>query len=283
MRLLVTGGSGLLGRELVRQAVGRGDDVIGTRLTGPGDGPVLDVRDAGSVRRLIVDARPDAVIHTAYRQAGERMRDVNVGGSASVAEAVAAAGARLVHLSTDVVFNGEGERAWQEADAPDPVTDYGRAKADAELAVASAHPGASIVRTSLLYAGDRPAPHEALALDAADGRADVRFFTDEVRCPIAVPDLAAALLELLGIDHVGTLHVAGPVALNRFAFAGLIAAAHGRDPARLIPGLSAETGTPRPLNCALDTSLARSLLQTPIRPPADVLGAGPGPARPPVD
>src|SRR5438445_2395658 len=105
-RLLITGGSGYLGRAL--PALAEPDwDVTATRLTQPGSGPVLDVRDAVAVGLLIERLRPDLVVHAAYLPAGEDMMDVNVAGAGDVARASAAVGARLVHLSTDFVFDGE--------------------------------------------------------------------------------------------------------------------------------------------------------------------------------
>jgi dTDP-4-dehydrorhamnose reductase len=273
VRLLITGASGYLGGELLRRAPAAGWAATGTRLASPGAGPVLDVRDAEAVGRLVTEIAPAAVVHTAYRQSGDDMVDVNVAGSANVARAAADAGARLIHLSTDFVFNGEKEGAYAEHDAPAPVTAYGVSKLEAERHVAAAHPGALLVRTSLLYAGAEPGPHERLVADAIAGTADVGFFTDELRCPIAVGDLAAALLELLESDVRGPLHVAGSEVVSRYDFALLVANAAGLDRARLRPALSAELAVRRPRNCALDCARATALLETRLRGASEVLGA----------
>lgn len=277
VRLLVTGGSGYLGGELLRRARAVGWAAIGTRLSAPGDGPVLDVRDVDAVARLVGREAPDAVIHTAYVQSGPAMDDVNVAGSANVARAAAAAGARLIHLSTDVVFDGEKVGAYSEDDPPAPVTAYGASKRAAEHAVAEADPRALIVRTSLLYGGPRPAPHERLVADAIAGTADVGFFTDELRCPVVVGELASALLELLATDLRGPLHVAGEQTLSRFELACLLADAAGLDRSRLRPASSADLPERRPRNCALDCSRARALLRTKLRGAGEVLGAATGP------
>ena len=273
VRLLITGGSGYLGGELVRRAPAAGWDATGTRFASPGDGPVLDVRDAAAVERLVGEFGPAAVVHTAYLQSGPDMADVNVAGSANVARAAAAAGARLIHLSTDFVFDGEKDGAYREDDEPAPVTPYGESKLAAERAVAAEHPAALLVRTSLLYAGPQPGPHERLVADAIAGTADVGFFTDELRCPIAVGDLAAALLELLEGDLRGPLHVAGSETVSRYRFAALVAEAAGLDRERLRPALSAELPVRRPRNCALDCSRAAAVLATRLRGPSEVLGA----------
>jgi dTDP-4-dehydrorhamnose reductase len=256
-RLFVTGLGGYLGGELGRRAPLAGWEVEG--IVGSAQ---IDVRDADAVRAAVVAARPDVVVHTAYRMddAG-----VNVAGTRAVAAAAVAAGARLVHLSTDVVF-GDGERPLREDDPPGPVTAYGESKLEAERACP---PGALIVRTSLLYGGDRPSPHEVAAIDAADGARDMAFFTDEVRCPIAVGDLAQALLELAATDVVGPLHVAGADAVDRLEFARLVAARHGRDPDALRGGVG---GPGRPKRLALDCARARALLRARLRGVREVLG-----------
>jgi dTDP-4-dehydrorhamnose reductase len=250
----------------VRLAAQRRWRVVGTYLTNEpaGEALRLDVRDGAAVDAAFAEVRPDRVIHTAYRQSGDDARAVTVDGAANVAAAAARARARLVHVSTDVVFSGRLGRPYRERDRPDPITDYGRAKADAERAVAERAPAAAIVRTSLLLAGREPSPHERVALDAAGGEAPYGFFTDELRCPIAVADAAAALIELCHQAFAGPLHVAGPDAVSRYELACLIACARGLS-TDAIPAASGAAGAGRPADCRLDTTWARSLLGTRIR------------------
>jgi dTDP-4-dehydrorhamnose reductase len=209
-----------------------------------------DVRDPSAVAAALDAARPEAVIHTAYIQDGPDARSTNVDGSAVVAEAARARGVRLVHVSTDVVFSGRLERPLREDDIPDPITDYGRTKADAEAAVIAAHPEAVIVRTSLIYGGAKPSRQELMALDPS-----ARFYEDEIRCPIRAPDLAAACLELARRPEInGPLHVAGPDAVSRLEFARLFA-----------PHAEGSRRPPdRPGDLRLDCSKAYSLLETEI-------------------
>jgi dTDP-4-dehydrorhamnose reductase len=215
------------------------------------------------VERAFRSARPDAVVHTAYVLDGDGIHETNVDGAAAVARAAAAVGARLVHLSTDVVFDGRKPGRYREDDAPAPVYAYGRSKAEAERAVAAANPEALIVRTSLIYGGVEPSPHERRALEG-----ELAFYTDEIRSPVQVGDLADALIELAGLDVAGPLHVAGADDVSRYELARLVVAAHGGDPDRLRAGTS--TGD-RPRNCALDSSRARALLRTRLRGVREVL------------
>jgi dTDP-4-dehydrorhamnose reductase len=255
-RLLVTGGCGYLGRELVARAPARRWTVRATRFERPPCGDAewvrVDVRDAAAVRAAVEGV--DAIVHTAYRQgAGEG--EVNVAGSEAVARA--SGGRRLVHLSTDLVFRGDRGR-YREEDEPDPVNSYGRSKAEAERRVAGRRPDATLVRTSLIYGGAEPGPQELLA------REHRRFFVDELRSPVQVGDLAEAILELLALDRPGPLHVAGADDISRFELAVLL----GADRAQL----EAATTTPdRARDVTLDSSRARALLETPLRGVYEVL------------
>ena len=254
VHLLVTGGSGFLGRRVVRLAAAAGIDVVA-----PGSAE-LDVRDAAAVAQYVRSIRPAAIAHLAYRV---DERDTIVDGSAHVARCAAQSGARLVHLSTDVVFGGRAE-PYTEDDSPAPVYPYGAAKAEAERVVAEIDPGAVLVRTSLLYAADPHdpgAPIEAVRRALQD-HASV-FFSDEVRCPALVDDVAAGVIalchdrSLVGVS--GPLHVAGTDALSRFELAQTIASWLGVDGAALRAGTHADLGLVRPGQLILDSTRAASL------------------------
>ncbi|HEX6390220.1 MAG TPA: sugar nucleotide-binding protein [Solirubrobacteraceae bacterium] len=249
--IFVTGVSGDLGRALAARA-----DVAGSVHSRPLPGRhALDVRDAAAVRRAFATERPDVVIHTAYRQDDDTVtRD----GAAVVATEAARAGARLIHLSSDLVFRGALGRALTEDDAPDALAGYGRAKADAERLVAEAHPDALIVRTSLLLgAPGPPLRHELMARDPG-----AFFYDDELRSPMSAGDLADALLELASLDVGGVLHIAGADDVTRLELARLIN-----------PSARGGPGPPeRPKVCALDCARARALLSTRLRGVRELLG-----------
>lgn len=259
MTLLVTGGTGYLGGELVRRAGAAAEH------------PRLELLDPVTVRRGIEAVRPSTVIHTAYRQDDPR---VNTGGSAAVAEAAAAVGARLVHISTDLVFDGTKREPYTEDDEPNPLDDYARSKLEAERRVLDLHPDALVVRTSLLVGREQPGRQERAVLEAARGEREMTFFEDEWRSPILVADLAAALLELAETEVKGILHVAGADAVNRHELACMIAAAHGLSTELLRGGTIAESGLERAANCVLDSGRARALLDTALPGVRDRIGAG---------
>ncbi|HZS23483.1 MAG TPA: sugar nucleotide-binding protein [Gaiellaceae bacterium] len=259
MKLLVTGGAGYLGSEVCRLAEERGFEVLAGRFRRepPHGRPVaLDVRDADAVERLVMRLGPDAVIHTAYVQHGPEMHETIVRGSHAVAAAAHRAGARLLHLSTDLVFDGEQGAPYAEADEPRPIMAYGAAKLEAEQLVARVHPHATLVRTSLLYG--QPGPQEALAL-----RDGAELYTDEIRCPTRVEDLASALLELIPLEQAGPLHVAAPGAVSRYELARALRAAAGADPDGVRGVPSPRDGRAR--NVALDSSKAAEMLGRALR------------------
>lgn len=236
----ITGATGFLGRELARQAPTSSVERV-------------DVRDGAGVRRLFRRLRPAVVVHTAYRQDGPGAWETTVDGAHNVAAAAAGAGARLVHISTDVIFDGSKGSPYIEEDPLSPVTEYGRAKAEAELRVAAACPGALLVRTSLILGGPghEPSKHELAAADAT-----ATFYEDEIRCPVQVGDLAAAVLELAALDVSGPLHVAGQDAVSRAELAELVAG-------RRVRRVPAPAG--RPLDCSLDCTRAAELLGRRLR------------------
>jgi dTDP-4-dehydrorhamnose reductase len=216
-----------------------------------------DVRDRAAVDDLVRRHRPDAIVHTAYVQADW---DVTATGAAHVALAAQRYGARLVLVSSDVVFSGEAVH-YDETARPDPITPYGAAKAAAETTALVVCDDVLVARTSLIL-GDGASKHERL-VHALAGGADGALFEDEWRCPVHVADLAAALVELAADDLQGVLHVAGADAMTRLELGRLIARRDGLDADRL-RGRS-RAGIPGPLDVRLDSSRAREHLATRLR------------------
>lgn len=225
----------------------------------PGTAVQLDLCDAQAVNTIISQQRPTTIIHTAC---SNRSETAIVPAAYNLATAAAEHSVRLVHVSTDMVFDGNHAPYRDDTD-PNPLQTYGEAKAAAERAISSSCPRASIARTSLIF-GIEPLDHQTrwLAADTAAGK-PVHLFTDEMRCPIWVDTLAQALLELAAGDYTGVLNVASPEALNRWEFGLKMLGLLGMEPsANVRPTLQADSDLIRPANLTLDVSRAQRLLRT---------------------
>ncbi|MGH3742601.1 MAG: SDR family oxidoreductase, partial [Micromonosporaceae bacterium] len=228
-QLVITGASGYLGRELARQAVEVGWAVVGLFRSAPGDVVGVewrraDIRERDDIATMLAQTRPDVVIHAA---SSDHDWATTADGAAHVAVAAANLGARLIHVSSDAIFSGR-RAPYDEAAVPDPVTRYGAAKAAAETAARAIAPDAVIARTSLIL-GDGQSKHERHVRDLVAGRVSGALFTDELRCPVHLGDLASALLELAGVAHgfSGVVNLAGAEALSRHHLGQLIARRFG--------------------------------------------------------
>jgi dTDP-4-dehydrorhamnose reductase len=257
-RLLITGGSGSLGRRVCQRAAAAGWDAVGTYLREPSEtaGVRLDVRDPGDVRRVIAAVRPDAIVHTAV---GRERGDWRATADGAAHVAAAAGSVRLVHVSSDAIFSGRDVH-YDESALPDPVYPYGAAKAAAETAVRVVAPRAAVVRTSLVL-GDGHGGHEVLTRDLISGRVRGALFTNELRKPVHTDDLADALLELAAGDFAGVLNVAGREVISRYDLGVLVARREGLDPA----AIPRAEGTGRPTDVRLATGLAERVLGTRLR------------------
>jgi dTDP-4-dehydrorhamnose reductase len=267
--LLVTGASGQLGRRVAAQAAQAGWNVVGTYRNAPVElvsveWRQLDIAEREAVARLVDEVHPDAVVHTAIQMGGPLAWTVNADGAAAVAAAARSVGARLIHMSTDAIFDGLGA-PYDERAVPSPVNLYGASKAAAETAVRALVPDAVMIRTSLIIADDPIDNHSRMVLDIVRGLRSEALFTDEFRCPVAAADLTAAILELLDLPFSGVLNVAGADAISRHELGILVARRHGLAP-EAVPATSlAATGLRRPPDARLDLSLARATLKTRLR------------------
>lgn len=274
-RILITGGGGLLGGELIRQAPPAAE-LHASRRTSAVQGAeshAAELSDGAAVGALFARVRPELVIHTAYSAAaGER--DI-VRATEAVVEACRSAGAALVYLSTDALLDGESS-PYAESAEPAPVHEYGRHKAAAEWFVRERMPDAAIIRTSLIVRAEPPDRNSAWVMDALRRGELVRLFTDELRCPIAVEDLAAQIWELAALpakDRGGVWHLAGPEAVSRYALGLLLAARAGLDARGITPVPSAAAAGPRPRDLRLLTTRADAALSTQARPISSVLAS----------
>ncbi|WP_030841432.1 SDR family oxidoreductase [Streptomyces sp. NRRL S-475] len=267
MTVLIIGGNGFLGAELVRQAVSAGLHPAATFHSRPGSGDGatwhhLDLRDPLRLEEVLETVAPAVVINAT---SGGADWAVTAEGGIRLAQAAAGRSIRLVHVSSDAVFSGTGRDRYDESCLPDPLTPYGAAKAAAETAVRLLCPNtAAVARTSLIIGNGR-SEHERLVHALADGTRQGALFTDDVRCPVHVTDLAVALWEITRSDAAGVFHLAGPGALSRYELGELIARRDGLDPARLASARRSDTGLPGGLDVRLDSRTTQQKLRTRLR------------------
>ncbi|MFC8269388.1 SDR family oxidoreductase [Streptomyces cinereoruber] len=274
MTVLIIGASGFLGTELVRQACAAGQATAATFNSRPG-GPAgatwhqLDLRDARRLDEVLDAVAPTAVINAS---SGDADWAVTAEGSLRLTVAAASRGIRLVHVSSDAIFSG-ADVHYAETALPDPITPYGAAKAVSETAVRVLHPGAAVARTSLII-GDGGSAHERIVHELAAGTREGVLFTDDIRCPVHVADLAAALWELALSNATGVFHLAGPDAVSRFTLGVLVARRDGLDPALLPAGRRADSSLPGALDVRLDSRATQRQLSTRLRGVREFLGNG---------
>ncbi|MEW2066182.1 sugar nucleotide-binding protein [Streptomyces sp. NPDC007346] len=264
MAFLIIGGSGFLGAELIRQATAAGHATAATYATRPGTSRAgwhhLDLRNPGDLEAVMAEVKPRFVINAS---SGKADWAVTAEGPALLASAAAAHGSRLVHVSSDAVCSGTRVH-YDETSHPDPLAPYGAAKAAAENGVHAHCPGAVVARTSLIIGHGRSV-HERLIHDLASGTREGALFTDDIRCPVHVADLAAALLELATTDASGIHHLGGADALSRHGLGVLIARRDGLAPSLLPAALRATSGLPGPLDVRLDSRATQRRLRTRLR------------------
>ena len=270
MKLLIAGGSGFLGQHLVPLVLERHPTVytyFANDTLGLSQGRQLDLRDAKAVLRLVEVVQPDVIVHLGGSNRSADMYNVIVQGAQNITAAAKAVDARLIHLSTDVLFDGT-DAPYAESAEPTPIHAYGRAKAAAEAIVAR-YANQVTIRTSLIYSRWH---HGCISwMEQALARGEtIRLFSDHWRNPILADDLALACLELAQNEFTGVLNVAGRQAMRRSEFSYKLLA-HFAVPLTHVTAAPDTTGK-FPKDVRLDTTLAQTLLDTPLRGVAEVLG-----------
>jgi len=265
--LLITGASGALGWTLARRLAPR-CRVTGTyfshqRVPG-GVAPVhLNLADPANVDEVIEAHHPQVIVHAAAMTNPDECEHdpgtataVNVEGSARLAALAAGLGAKVIFISTDLVFDG-ARGAYAETDGARPLSLYGQTKLEAEGAVLDVA-GAAVMRSSLIYGWGSPTSGTFLsgfyaALSAGD---KMRLFTDQMRNPVLEDDLADAVILAIERDLEGLYHVGGPEAVSRFDFGSAACEVFGLDGDLIEPILMSEFEyvASRPLDSTLDIS-----------------------------
>ena len=209
MKLLITGSNGQLGHDLINEAVKRGHTAVGV------DVQEMDITDPEAVKRVITAEKPDAVIHcaawTAVDKAEEsenleKVKAINAGGTENIAKVCKEIDCRMMYISTDYVFDGQGTKPW-EPDCRDykPLNVYGQSKLDGELAVSSILDKYFIVRIAWVF-GINGSNFIKTMLRVGKSHDEVRVVNDQIGTPTYTYDLARLLVDMIETDKYGYYH-----------------------------------------------------------------------------
>ena len=262
MRVLIAGAGGQLGIDLVRCCESSGDDVVATRHSD------LDITDRDAVHGAVSSLRPDVVINCAAWTAvdaceGDPQRALAQNGLAVrwLAESCDRAGARLVQLSTDYVFDGTLDRPYNEWDEPSPQSVYGASKLIGEREALALGPSATVVRTSWVC-GQNGSNMVTTIIRLAGQHTELAFVDDQVGHPTFTSDLAPMIRRLAVDRRSGIHHVTNQTPTTWYGFARDVVTAMGKSPDMVRPIATAELKpirpARRPANSVLDNVVLRA-------------------------
>ncbi|MBG9553691.1 MAG: dTDP-4-dehydrorhamnose reductase [Bacillota bacterium] len=207
MKIVVTGYTGQLGYDVAHQGLQLGLNMVGI---GSKD---LDITNKEAVFQYLKKVKPDAIIHCAAYTAVDKAEDdkdtcnlVNVDGTNNLAEVAKEINAKFMYISTDYVFNGEGEKAFKETDEPSPIGQYGRSKLDGEKVVKQLLDKWFIVRISWVF-GINGNNFVKTMLRLAETRNELNVVGDQFGSPTYTSDLAKLLIDMIKTDKYGIYHV----------------------------------------------------------------------------
>lgn len=287
MKVFVTGVAGQLGHDVMNELAKRGYEGIGTDIapeySGAADGTAvvsmpyvsLDITDADAVDRVICEMKPDVVVHCAAWTAVDLAEDedkkdkvhaINADGTANIAKACKKTGSKMVYISTDYVFDGQGTTPWKP-DCKDykPLNVYGQSKLDGELAVSSTLDNYFIVRIAWVF-GKNGKNFIKTMLNVAKTHSTLKVVNDQIGTPTYTFDLARLLVDMIETDKYGYYHVTNEggyiswydFTKEIFRQATLLGRTeYSEDKVTVLPVTTAEYGlskAARPFNSRLDRS-----------------------------
>jgi len=288
MRVFVTGIAGQLGHDVVNALHSRGHEVIGSDLapqySGIQDGTYaqncayesLDLTDANGVKAVLSRVAPDAVIHCAAWTAvdlaedgdkQELVRSINAGGTQNVADACKQLNSKMVYISTDYVFDGQGETPWEpDCKAYAPLNVYGQTKLEGELAVANTLEKYFIVRIAWVF-GKNGKNFVKTMLNLGEKYDTLRVVSDQIGTPTYTYDLARLLVDMVQTEKYGYYHATNEGGyISWYDFACEIFRQAGMDN-QVLPVTTEEYGlskAARPFNSRLDKSKLTASGFTPL-------------------
>ena len=218
MRVLVTGVKGQLGYDVMNELAGRGHEGIGVDIQ------EMDITDAASVEKVITEAAPDAVIHCAAYTAVDAAEDnvdlcrrVNAGGTENIARVCKALNCKMMYISTDYVFNGQGTRLWEPDDKREPLNVYGKTKYEGELAVETLEKF-FLVRIAWVF-GVNGKNFIKTMLNLGKTRDHLTVVADQIGSPTYTYDLARLLVDMIETDKYGRYHATNEGLCSWYEFA----------------------------------------------------------------
>lgn len=296
--ILVLGGSGFLGVQVLELCL-EGDSRVTSLSRDPGSaGPTqadglqllsLDLSVASRLESVLESLRPRLILNCAAlsrvsdcEQDSKAAHALNAAVPAKLAAYSAGQACRLIHVSTDLVFDGEAPRSsgYREDDEAIPLSHYGQSKLEGEQVVLELDPMALVVRLPLLFGdsgGRGLGASDSLLARVGAGQA-APLFTDERRTPLEVRAAARALLKLAGTEAHGRLHVAGPLSMTRYELGCLVLRSAGWGEAEIARSLQAvrqadlDLQPPRPRDVSLDATRSLRWLGAPLPTPHESLG-----------
>ena len=260
MKVLVTGSKGQLGYDVIKELCSRRHEALGFDL------PELDITDEAAVQAVFDRVKPDAVIHCAAWTAVDAAEEsgniakvfaVNEGGTRNLAAACKRTGAKLLYLSTDYVFDGQGSAPWRADETRfAPLNEYGKSKLAGENAVRELLQTYFIVRIAWVF-GKNGNNFVKTMLRLSETHDTLRVVCDQVGTPTYTPDLARLLVDMIETDKYGVYHATNEGGfLSWYDFASAIMQEAGKH-TKVIPVTTAEYGlskASRPFNSRLDKS-----------------------------
>lgn len=241
MKILIPGAKGMLGTKLVSTLDGH--DVIGL------DVKELDITDKNAVCKAIALYKPDTVINSAAFTRVDECESkvdhafaVNAEGPKNLASACRESGIKLVHISTDYVFDGTGSRPYREVDKTNPLSIYGKSKLAGEENIKALLDNHIIIRTQWLYGENGPNFVETI-LRIAKEKDELRVVNDQKGAPTYTKDLALAIRALIESDRKGTYHAANRGSCTWYEFTIMILKLKGLN-RRVVPITTEEFARP---------------------------------------
>ena len=296
MRVFVTGVGGQLGHDVVNELISRGYETVGSDIqptySGINDGSTvtsapyiqMDITNSASVNEIIKDYNPDAIIHCAAWTAVDAAEDpdnvdkvfaINSCGTKYIAEAAKSVDAKMVYISTDYVFDGQGERPWQPDDkCYAPLNVYGKSKLEGEVAVNSILEKYFIVRIAWVF-GLNGKNFIKTMINVGKTHDTVRVVNDQIGTPTYTLDLARLLVDMIETDKYGYYHATNEGGyISWYDFCCEFYHQYGLN-TTVLPVTTAEYGLSkavRPFNSRLDKSKLVAAGFTPLPTWQDAVG-----------